>query len=79
MFGNPYSHLTGTRAKYLVANRKEAIAKYRGWLWNEIKLRRITPELLRSLDGKLLGCYCYPKACHGDVIVQAVKWAKEQK
>lgn len=58
--------------------RAIVIEQYRRWLWKEIKEGRVTLDYLRSLDGKRLGCFCAPKACHGDVIVQAVKWAKEQ-
>lgn len=59
--------------------RSKVIEKYRRWLWQEIKAGRVTLSYLRSLDGKRLGCFCSPAACHGDVIVQAVKWAKEQE
>lgn len=71
--GNPYpiNEATGD-------TRKAVVAKYRRWLWNEIKAGRITLDYLRSLDGKRLGCSCYPKACHGDIVVEAVKWAKGQ-
>ncbi len=30
----------------------------RGYLWND----------LHELDGQTLGCWCHPKACHGDVL-----------
>lgn len=58
--------------------RQVVIARYRLWLWAEIKAGRVTLDYLRSLDGKRLGCYCAPKYCHGDIITQAVAWAKEQ-
>jgi len=44
--------------------REEVIEKYRQYILNQ-------PELLRDLhelDGKVLGCFCKPKACHGDVL-----------
>lgn len=46
--------------------REEVIQKYRDWL-----LR--TPqrmEELHELRGKNLVCWCYPKACHGDVLLE---------
>ena len=47
-------------------NRAEVIEKYRGWIQNEpLLLAR-----LGELRGKRLGCFCHPKACHGDVLVQ---------
>lgn len=77
LWGNPYSHKQGTKAEFVVESREEAIEKYRLYLWNEIKAGRITKETLLELDQKVLGCFCKPQACHGDIIVKAVKWAKE--
>ncbi len=44
--------------------REEVMKKYRNWI-----LR--TPRLLADigeLRGKVLGCWCKPLACHGDVL-----------
>jgi len=46
-------------------DRAEVIRKYETWL-------RTQPELMAQLDelsGKVLGCWCAPRACHGDVLV----------
>ena len=67
-WGNPYSHKSGTLAKFRVKSRKEAIEKYREYILD-------TPELLNCLDeleGRVLGCHCYPKPCHGDVLVELI-------
>lgn len=66
-YGNLFSHLPG-KAKVTVASREEAVARY------EELLRRL-PEaelmsFLQPLAGKVLGCWCAPQACHGDVIVK---------
>lgn len=66
VWGNPFSHKTGTLAKYKTKNRKEAIEKFREYLLN-------SPELmsrLHELKGKTLGCWCKPAACHGDVLLE---------
>ncbi|MBW2632190.1 MAG: DUF4326 domain-containing protein [Deltaproteobacteria bacterium] len=45
--------------------RKEVINKYRRWILRQ-------PKLLNSLDeicGKVLGCWCPPKPCHGQVLI----------
>jgi len=61
-WGNPYS--IGKDG-----SRKEVIEKYEKYiLENE--------ELLNSLDeleGKILGCWCKPNACHGDVLVKLIQ------
>jgi hypothetical protein len=68
-YGNPFSHKPGTLAKFQVANREEAIARFREWFLAQ-------PELVararRELRGKVLGCWCKPAACHGDVIAEIV-------
>ncbi len=53
--------------------REEVIAKYRAWVVQQ-------PELMGSLyklEGKVLGCYCKPLACHGDVLVELINKQKE--
>jgi hypothetical protein len=44
--------------------REEVIAKYRTWLGEQPHLMKLLP----TLRGKVLGCWCAPKACHGDVL-----------
>lgn len=52
-----------------MSSREEAVNKYREWLLAQ-------PELIerakKELKGKLLGCWCAPLACHGDVLVEIV-------
>lgn len=47
-------------------NRMEVIQKYRAWLMNRQDLIDALPEL----KGKILGCWCSPQACHGDVLAE---------
>lgn len=47
-------------------NRDAVIEKYRKWVLSQPDLLRDLPEL----RGKVLGCWCKPKACHGDVLVE---------
>jgi len=70
MWGNPFA--IGEHG-----TREEVIELFRNHLWKMIKNGAITKEHLLSLDGKKLGCFCKPQACHGDVIVKAVEWAKK--
>ena len=48
--------------------REEVIAKYEQWLLadEQSALR----AALTELRGKVLGCWCAPKACHGDVLAR---------
>ena len=70
-WGNPY--VIGKHG-----NRDEVIAKYREHLRSQVRSGEVTVNDLKSLNGKRLGCFCRPKACHGDVIVRAVAWAMTQ-
>ena len=73
-WGNPFSHKEGTSAKFKVSTREEAVEKYKEWILAQ-------PNLLNSLDelkGKTLGCWCKPKACHGDVLIELVNRGAER-
>jgi hypothetical protein len=49
-------------------DRAEVLAKYRDWASkNEYLLKR-----LHLLKGKVLGCWCHPLDCHGDVLAELV-------
>lgn len=73
-FGNPYSHKSGTRAKFTVDTVEEAVDKYREYIQGRPDLLKRLPEL----KGKVLGCWCKtpekPNAlCHGDVLVELIE------
>jgi len=46
-------------------DREDVIRKFEEWFLNQ-------PQLIdtakRELKGKVLGCWCAPQACHGDVL-----------
>lgn len=65
--GNPFSHFTGTLAQFKVATREEAIARYEEWARKTPGVREKIKQLPRNA---VLGCWCKPLACHGDVIVK---------
>ncbi len=62
-FGNPFSVVQD-------GGRERAIALYREYFYRRL---RVNPEFaarVKELKGKRLGCFCKPKTCHGDVIVE---------
>jgi len=63
-WGNPFVLLNED-------DRKLVIEKYEKY----IRGRKDLMDSLYELDGKVLGCYCKPRACHGDVLI---KLRKEQ-
>jgi hypothetical protein len=65
-FGNPYSHQEGTLAKFKVGSRAEAIQKFREYALQDPALL----QQIKGLKGKVLGCWCKPQDCHGDVIAE---------
>ena len=65
VWGNPFSHNPGNGdGCIIVATRDEAIERYREYLLQQQDLL----ARLHELKGKVLGCWCKPKACHGDVL-----------
>lgn len=75
-WGNPFSHLTkSTRAEFLVATRDEAVEAYREWITKGDGQHLLAD--LHELKGKILGCWCKPKSCHGDILVELVQNLEE--
>lgn len=68
-WGNRWSHLERSLAKYTCDSREEAIAAYEEWIRTQTELLDALPELA----GKVLGCWCKPQACHGDALVRLCK------
>jgi hypothetical protein len=73
-WGNPFTDLDldKTKAQFHAQNRTDAIAKYRAWILTQPQLIKSLPEL----KGKTLGCWCAPKACHGDVLAELAEKIK---
>ena len=58
-WGNPFKiGIDGTR--------EDVIEQYREWIQTQSNLL----NSLEELRGKTLGCFCKPKACHGDILVE---------
>ncbi len=56
--------------------REVVLEKYRVWLWEQIQTGKITKKDLLALESKDLVCFCSPQKCHGDILINAVGWAK---
>jgi len=65
-FGNPF---------ILSANEKRgsSIEKYRTYFYERMKTDDEFRNRINELKGKLLGCFCKPYPCHGDVIAEYLK------
>jgi hypothetical protein len=61
IFGNPF--IIGKDG-----TREEVIQKYREWILTQPQIL----DKLQELRGKKLGCWCSPKKCHGDVLVELI-------
>jgi len=48
-------------------SRDLVIKKYKEWLLSHPE---IVDAAKRELRGKVLGCWCSPQACHGDVLAE---------
>lgn len=71
-WGNPFTHKQDgeTIAKYIVGSRDEAVEAYREWITNGEGKHLL--EDLHELEGQVLGCWCHPKSCHGDILSELV-------
>lgn len=72
-FGNPFTSGTSVITSLTVPTRYDSIKACYDWLAGtdhytvEPRRRQWVLEKIESLRGETLGCFCKPKACHGDV------------
>lgn len=62
-FGNPFSKGT----------REENIKLFRAYAKARMKTDLIFRRRVLELEGKILGCFCAPLPCHGDVYIEIIK------
>jgi hypothetical protein len=66
-WGNPFSDKFSKYTTMRTSTRANAIQKYEEWI-------RTQPQLLSAikseLKGKVLGCWCSPLPCHGDILAR---------
>jgi hypothetical protein len=67
-WGNPFKLRPGD-------SREKCLDDYRTWLMNQ-------PELLSALGelkGQILGCWCKPQSCHGDILAELADGIRTKK
>ena len=76
MWGNIFSHVSGSTADIAVGTRLESIECYRDWLlgkdfidFKQNERKKILSNLYK-LKNRSLGCICPSKLCHGNVLAQ---------
>lgn len=62
-YSNPYK--IGTDG-----TREEVVDKFRIYFFARIKDDLNFKEKVDKLDGRILGCWCKPRLCHGDIYVE---------
>ena len=71
-WGNPFTHIGSSKpGVIMVETREEAIERYRDWILNGDGQHLLAD--LPELKDKVLGCWCKPNACHGDILVELVQ------
>lgn len=55
-------------------DRPAAIALYRAHLEVQIACGKLTAADFLAMRGSILGCFCKPQDCHGDVIAEFCEW-----
>lgn len=82
VLGNPYTDIKTkeTKALYVVKTREEAIEKYRHYFDvmcdSNLRFKKAVDDIYRKYkagNDVYLGCYCHPKSCHCDVIVEKLR------
>ena len=67
-WGNPYAHVPSVHQVIQVKDREEAIERFEEYVASKGEAGR--RQIQKELKGKVLGCFCAPLACHGDVLAR---------
>lgn len=62
-FGNPFP-LTKE------SDREKILLEYKNYFYSKIKNDKEFESRVSELKDKILGCFCHPKNCHGDIIAE---------
>jgi hypothetical protein len=62
-FGNPYK--IGKDG-----DRETVLKKYKHYFAERLSFDKEFKSRVEALRGKILGCFCKPEACHGDIIAE---------
>jgi len=49
--------------------REEVVEKYKEWIEKQSNLMNSLDEL----KDKVLGCWCFPKLCHGNILIELIE------
>ena len=52
--------------------REDVIEQYETYIRNKIESNEYFKQELCNLEGKVLGCWCHPEQCHGDVLLRLI-------
>ena len=74
-FSNPFGGMTGKTH----AARTAAIDLFTEYFLARVEKDAEFRRRVLALRGKTLGCFCKPKACHGDVIARWIDAQQEAK
>lgn len=69
IFGNPF--VIG-----IDGDRSMVVFKYEGWVRNQPK---VLDAISKLKNDDVLGCFCHPKPCHGDVIIKLYRELHSKK
>lgn len=70
LLGNPFSHKQESCAEYLVDTVEEAIISFEDYARESFT---IMEAIMNLPEDAVLGCWCKPGPCHGDVIIKLWK------
>lgn len=70
-WGNPFSHVPNTKARWMCSSRNESVDRFHEWVLHSDDREAVwIREHISELEGKDLICWCTPRRCHGEVLME---------
>ncbi|CAG7580638.1 MAG: hypothetical protein SLAVMIC_00505 [uncultured marine phage] len=75
-YGSPFASKPSNIAEFQVENKSEAMEKCRIFFEENPEIIDELITELKEKDIHKLGCFCAPKPCHGDILIELIESRK---
>jgi hypothetical protein len=58
-------------------SREDVLIWYKRYILERLRTEDGLLDQLLQLEGKTLGCWCKPEACHGDILVELIRYYRD--
>jgi|AntRauTorcE11897_2_1112592.scaffolds.fasta_scaffold00596_13 hypothetical protein len=75
-YGSPFASKPSKIAEFKVGSKSEAMEKCKEYFTENPQIIDELIDELKEKEISKLGCFCSPKPCHGDILIELIEMRK---